>query len=55
MRELKLHGDFILTSDLVVRLNDIIYSKEPVLEAIRFKRDIVNETINRGEHDSGKL
>ena len=55
MREIKLHGDFILTSDLVVRLNDIIYSKDPVSEAIRFKRDIINEHINKGEHDSGKL
>tara|TARA_R110002126_G_scaffold35732_3_gene109567 strand:- start:1019 stop:1174 length:156 start_codon:yes stop_codon:yes gene_type:complete len=42
-----LHGDFILTSDLLKRLNDIIYSKEPVKEAINLKRDIIVEDIER--------
>ena len=45
MGKIKLHGDFILTSDLMKRLNDIIYSKDPVKEAIKFKRDIVEEHI----------
>lgn len=45
MAKIKLHGDFILTSDLMKRLNDIIYSKDPVKEAIEFKRDIVEEHI----------
>ena len=45
MTKIKLHGDFILTSDVMKRLNDIIYSKDPVKEAIKFKRDIVEEHI----------
>lgn len=47
MGKIKLHGDFILTSDLMIRLNDIIYSKEPVKEAIELKRDIIVEDIER--------
>jgi len=45
MTKIKLHGDFMLTSDLMKRLNDIIYAKDPVKEAIKFKRDIVEEHI----------
>ncbi len=45
MTKIKLHGDFMLTSDVMKRLNDIIYAKEPVKEAIKFKRDIVEEHI----------
>lgn len=47
MGKIKLHGDFILISDLMIRLNDIIYAKEPVKEAIEFKRDIIVEDIER--------
>ena len=47
MTKIKLHGDFMLTSDVVKRLNDIIYAKEPVKEAIEFKRDIIVENIER--------
>jgi hypothetical protein len=45
MEKIKLHGDFMLTSDVMSILNDIIYAKEPVKEAIKFKRDIVEEHI----------
>ena len=45
MTKIKLHGDFMLTSDVMGILNDIIYAKEPVKEAIKFKRDIVEEHI----------
>ena len=47
MTKIKLHGDFMLTSDVMKRLNDIIYSKDPVKEAIEFKRDIVEENTKR--------
>ena len=47
MTKINLHGDFILISDLMKRLNDIIYAKEPVKEAIEFKRDIIVEDIER--------
>ena len=45
MGKIELHGDFMLTSDVMKRLNDIIYAIEPVKEAIKFKRDIVEEHI----------
>ena len=33
------------------RLNDIIYAKEPVKEAIEFKRDIIVEDIERTQDE----
>jgi len=47
MGKIELHGDFMLTSDVMKRLNDIIYAKEPVKEAIELKRDIIVEDIER--------
>jgi len=49
MTKIKLHGDFILASDVMGILNDIMYSKDPILEAGNFKRDIVHEKYNVGE------
>ena len=53
MGKIQLHGDFILTSDLMIRLNDIIYAKDPVKEAIEFKRDIIVEDIDYWENIEG--
>ena len=51
MTKIKLHGDFMLTSDVMSILNDIMYSKDPVLEAGNLKRDIVHQKYNIGDKE----
>ena len=46
MTKIKLQGDFILASDVMGVLNDIMYSKDPILEAGNFKRDVVHQKHN---------
>tara|TARA_R110002167_G_scaffold118254_2_gene294689 strand:- start:986 stop:1144 length:159 start_codon:yes stop_codon:yes gene_type:complete len=51
MTKIKLHGDFILASDVMGILTDIMYSKDPVLDAGNFKRDIVHQKYNIGDKE----
>tara|TARA_R110001592_G_scaffold352325_1_gene650080 strand:+ start:287 stop:433 length:147 start_codon:yes stop_codon:yes gene_type:complete len=41
MAKWNLKGERMDIKDVLVRLNDIIHAKDPKVEAVRFKRDLI--------------